>query len=374
MRAVLKARKITHGALLAIAIAATFAPSALGVRANTPRVSTGGVKHVHGTTGQFDAVVNPNGIETSYFFEYGPTVAYGKSTKPEAVGKGIKGLKIGQSVTGILAGYHYRVVATYVDAKGAERVNGKDKSFLGGKSAKLRFSIPKGKEETEESTVAYGGTAELTGGLTGNGNTGHGLILQAVPYPYTGTFTALLGPILTNLSGHFVFKVASMKQNTEFRILTTDRRPLYSSIITIHVTPKIILHVRSAGGRGKYRIYGTVAPARLRGLIAIQELKPQKASSKREGPKAHTLATAPIKQGNSKQAKFSIVLTLSGTSRLRIYLKLPSKGNLQSGHSNEVVVHAPKVSLSKKKTKTKTSKGKHTGRHAGKKGKKGKKK
>ena len=138
MRTVLKARKITHGALLAIAIAATFAPSALGVKANVPRVSTGGVKHVHGTTGQLDAVVNPDGIETSCFFEYGPTVAYGKSTKPEAVGKGTKGLKIGQPVTGILAGYHYRAVATYVDAKGAERENGKDKSASASPRAKKK--------------------------------------------------------------------------------------------------------------------------------------------------------------------------------------------------------------------------------------------
>lgn len=369
MSKVLSTRKVLYGVLLALALAAMSAPGALALSKSVPRVSTGGVKHVHGSSGQLDGVVNPNGVETSYFFEYGPTIAYGKSTKAEAAGKGTKGLKVGQSVTGILAGYHYRIVATYLDAKGPERVNGRDKSFSGGKSAKLRFEIPKGKEETEESTVAYGGTAEISGSLSGEGNTGHGLTLQATPYPYTGTFTTVFGPVLTNLSGHFLFRIADMKQNTEFRVLTTDRRPLYSSIITIHVTPKIIMHIRPAGGKGRYRIYGTVAPGRLRGVLAIQELKPQKAGSKREGPKAHTVDTAAIKKGNSKQARFSIVVTLSGSSSYRAYLKLPPKGNLESGHSNEVFVHAPKVSNSTKKGKK--GKGKHTGKkHAGKKGKK----
>ena len=84
-------------------------------------------------------------------------------------------------------------------------VFGKDKSFIGGNASKLRFEIARGKEN--EITVAYGGTAELDGGLTGLGNTSHGLILQADPYPYTAAFTTLLVPLRTNLSGRFLFKV-----------------------------------------------------------------------------------------------------------------------------------------------------------------------
>jgi len=364
MSTVRKARKIVPGAILALALAAMLAAGASAATL-APRVSTGGVKHVHGDSGQLDAVVNPRGVETTYFFEYGPTIAYGKSTKPEPAGKGTKGLAVGQAVTGLLPGYHYRVVATYIGAKGTlERVNGRDKSFSGGKTAKLRFDIAKGKE-SEETTVDYGGTAELSGGLTGLGNTGHGLVLQAVPYPYTGTFTTIGTPILTNLSGHFVFRVADMKQNTEFRILTVDHRPLYSPIITIHVTAKIILHIRPTATKGRYRVYGSVEPARLRGLIAIQELKPQKASSKREGPRTHNVGSAPIRKGTSRQASFSIIVTLSGTATYRAYLKLPSKSSLNSGTSNEVLIHAPKVGARSKKAK----KGKHSGTHTRKKSK-----
>ncbi len=344
MNRVLNVRKTASGTILAALVLAATSLTAIGGAATSPmpRVSTGGVKHVRGNTGQLDAVVDPNGVETSYFFEYGPTVAYGTSTKAVPLGRGLKGIKVGQPVTGILPGYHYRVVATYLGGK--TPVYGKDKSFIGGKSTKLRFDIARGKEN--EITVGFGGTAELEGGLTGLGNTNHGLILQAVPYPYTSSFTNLLGPLNSNLSGHFLFKVAKLSQNTEFRILTVDTRPLYSPIITVHVNPKIVLRVKPAGGAGRYRLYGTVAPAKLRGTLTIQELKPQKANSKHEGPKAHTIATTTIKKGTSSAAKFSTVLTLSGTTHYRAYIKLP-KGSLVSGHSNNILVHAPKLAAGK---------------------------
>jgi hypothetical protein len=361
MSTVLNVRKAASG--MAIALFATglmLVPASQGA-STIPRVSTGGVKHVRGTSGQLDAVVDPNGAETSYYFEYGPTVAYGTATKPVLLGKGTKGIPVGQPVTGILPGYHYRVVATYVDAKGAERVNGKDKSFLGGKSSKLRFDIPKGKEN--EITVPYGGTAELTGGLTGLGNTSRALILQGDPFPYTAAFTQLLGPLLSNLSGHFIFKISKLTQNTEFRVLTVDSRPLYSSLMTVHVTPKIVLRVRPAGGKGRYKLYGTIAPGKLRGTLAIQELKPQNAHSKREGPRAHTIGTIPIKKGTASLATFSSVLTLSGTTHYRVFIRL-AKGPLDSGHSNNVLVHAPKLAAKAhgkgKHAKRKHAKGKHT--------------
>jgi hypothetical protein len=350
MNMVLNVRKTASGTILAAALLAALVLASSSFAApHVPRVSTGGVKHVRGNSGQLDAVVDPNGVETSYFFEYGPTVAYGTVTKAVPLGRGLKGIKVGQPVTGILPGYHYRVVASYTGPKGPALVQGKDKSFIGGKSTKLRFAIARGKEN--EITVGYGGSAELEGALTGLGNTNHGLILQATPYPYTTSFTNLLGPLLSNLSGHFLFKVAKLTQNTEFRILTVDTRPLYSPIMTVHVTPKIVLRVRPAGGAGRYRLYGTVAPAKLRGTLTIQELKPQKANSKHEGPKAHTIASAQIKKGTGSAAQFSTVLTLSGTTHYRAYIKL-GKGSLVSGHSNNVLVHAPKLAATKHARRT----------------------
>jgi hypothetical protein len=58
--------------------------------------------------------VNPNGLATSYRFDYGPTVAYGSSTPAVAVGAGVVPLPVSAAVSGLESGttYHYRLVAT----------------------------------------------------------------------------------------------------------------------------------------------------------------------------------------------------------------------------------------------------------------------
>ncbi len=62
------------------------------------------------------ALVNPGGIQTTYRFEYGPTIAYGSSTPfPEgSVGEGLESHAVWASASGLAPGsaYHYRVVAS----------------------------------------------------------------------------------------------------------------------------------------------------------------------------------------------------------------------------------------------------------------------
>jgi hypothetical protein len=249
-----------------------------------------------------------------------------------------KSVKIGQAVTGLLAGYHYRVCATYQGATKIETVCGKDKSFTGGKASKLRFQLGKGKED--RLGTYYGGTLEVTGSLTGKNNAGHGLTLQATPFPFTSPFTTIGGTVFSSRTGSFVFKVAHLTQDTQLRILTVDTRPIYSSVLTVHVSPSISLHVRSAGRSGLYRLYGTVAPARNGAPVTIQQLTPQKASSKREGPAAHSVAKAILRRATKTLSRFSVIVHLSGTFHYRAFVKLP-KGALESGHSSNVLIKAP---------------------------------
>ena len=230
---------------------------------------------------------------------------------------------------------------------------GGDKTFTGGKSDRLKIVIPKAKED--EQIVSYGGTAEVSGGLTGLGNTNHGLSLQGSPFPYTAAFVPLGGPILSGSTGSFVFKVAKLTQNTEFRVLTVDTRPLYSSIITVRVAPLIRLHVHALG-HGRYRFFGTVFPGKLTGTVDLQKLEPQKAASKRSGPKPHSVGGATLKKSIATAARFSVVLSgLTGTFHYRAYIKLP-KGALVSGHSNNVLIHAPRTASTTKKRKARKKK------------------
>ncbi|HEY0515492.1 MAG TPA: hypothetical protein VGD00_00105 [Solirubrobacteraceae bacterium] len=338
--------------LLAIpfALAATAAgATGAGAAALPPHVSTAGVSHVHGTAGQLDGVVNPNGEETSYFFRYGPSVAYGQQTKPVLVGHGATPIKVGQTVTALIPGYHYQIVATApnpeIPAKPFE-VRGKDKTFSGGKASKLKFQITKGKEA--ELLVRYGGTALLTGSLRGSGFAGKGLTLQGTPFPFTGAFVPFAGPVLSSRSGTFLFSVSHIKQSTEFRVLTVDARPVYSPTMIVHVEPAVTLRVQKLSG-GRFRFYGTIAPTAVHGSILIQQLRPQKANSKKEGPKPHTVAFAPIKRAGKTFSRFTVTVAgLTGNFRYRAYIRLP-KGPLQSGHSSNVLVKAPKAAAKTRK-------------------------
>jgi hypothetical protein len=333
---------------LLIALAFTGS-SALASKPGVPIAKTESVTHIKGTNGQLNGNINPRGVETSYYFQYGLTTAYGSQTKPVAVGSGTKPVKVGQLVTGLVPGEHYRIVAVYGNP--AALVYGIDKSIKTGKSDKLRFVLGHGKEE--QLTVSYGGSIDLTGSLTGPGNTSHGLILQQTRFPFTAAFATTGTPILSSRTGTFLFKLSRMTANTEYRILTTDARPLYSSTVTVHVTPHIVLHARPAGKSGSYRLYGTITPARPGAFVVLQQLLPQKANSKRSGPRPKGVGTVKLKRSASgKPSSFSIVLSLSGSYRYRAYVKLP-KGALESGHSNNVLVRGPKVAAKKAKKKHK---------------------
>jgi hypothetical protein len=338
------ARTYLRAVLPALVVFLSLAATA---QAAVPHFATGGVAHATSTTGELQGTVNTEGLAVSYYFEYGPTEAFGTKTKVVSVPipSPLKVVKVGQSVTGLLLGYHYRIVGIYPGPAGAVTVTGSPRIFNGGKAAKTKFDIPKGKED-QISTV-YGGTALFTGSLAGVNNASQTLSLQATPFPYRDPFTTLGGNVLTSRTGSFVFKVAKLTQNTELRALTTTPRPVYSPVVVIHVTPRITLHVRSGGKTGLYRIYGTVAPARNGAVLQFQQLLPQKAGSRKEGPAPHGVGSTVLKRASSSLSRFSLIVSLSGSFRYRAFVKLP-KGALDSGHSSNVLIKAPKSSSTKR--------------------------
>ncbi len=62
----------------------------------------------------FTAVIDPQALDTTYHFEYGPTSAYGASTSTVDLGAGAEPVEVRQQVEGLTPGgiYHFRVVAT----------------------------------------------------------------------------------------------------------------------------------------------------------------------------------------------------------------------------------------------------------------------
>lgn len=77
-----------------------------------PTVSTGQATSVANSSAVVNAVVNPQGRNTSYYFQYGTTTGYGTQTSPGGAGAGTGNVAVHASLTELAANttYHYRVV------------------------------------------------------------------------------------------------------------------------------------------------------------------------------------------------------------------------------------------------------------------------
>ena len=97
-----------------------------------PSVTPHGVTNLGATYADLTAYVNPNGLATSYQFEYGKTAGYGSRIPAafEGIGSGTQAIYCWNEITGLEPGgtYHFRVVAT----SAAGTTYGPDEVFTGG--------------------------------------------------------------------------------------------------------------------------------------------------------------------------------------------------------------------------------------------------
>jgi Fibronectin type III domain len=94
-----------------------------------PIVSNEKVISVTETTAKVGFTIDPNGADTTYTIEYGPTTSYGQKTEPVDIGATPGPQALTHTLTGLEPGktYHFNVVATNsAEPKG---VSGGDKSF-----------------------------------------------------------------------------------------------------------------------------------------------------------------------------------------------------------------------------------------------------
>lgn len=79
-----------------------------------PSVTTRAASSVGATTATVAGTVDPNGLATTWRFEFGTTTAYGSATAAKDAGGGSAGVDVEAMLTGLEAGtvYHYRIVAT----------------------------------------------------------------------------------------------------------------------------------------------------------------------------------------------------------------------------------------------------------------------
>ena len=330
-------------------------------RSELPGASTGAAR-LRGSTIELAGSINPRGEAVSYYFQYGPTAAYGSQTTTASLPAGTTKVKVTQTVpvAGLAPGYHYRLVATnsHGPAYGHDRtytpIKPKTKTTTK-TNQRLRITVVNPPPEGQPA----GSAISITGSLTGSGAAGHQVILQSNPYPYTGTYTTIAVQSAT-AGGSFNFHLARLTQNTRFRVLAPGPTPLYSSVITELATVHVTFHVRSASHGGLVRLYGTVSPVvhgavvffqvqrtarpkRLKAKVFKSEKAEERAQERAE-EKAETLVystvfKAPVKHATRTMSRFSAVVSIRKAGTYRAYVVVPA-GPLASGYSPGLTLRA----------------------------------
>jgi phosphodiesterase/alkaline phosphatase D-like protein len=79
-----------------------------------PAVTTGAATSVSFASATVTGSLNPEGVPTTYYFEYGTTPAYGTKTAVQSAQSGTSAQAVNDQLTGLAAAttYHYRLVAT----------------------------------------------------------------------------------------------------------------------------------------------------------------------------------------------------------------------------------------------------------------------
>jgi hypothetical protein len=237
-----------------VALAALASPATALGASGPPIVTTGAAEQVGYGSAVLSGRVTPDGSNTSYYFQYGPTRAYGGQSTIADAGTGTKPVEVSVPIGGLdpLTIYHYRLVA--VNSAGATL--GADRSFM---TTKVPLSL---QILAAPSPVAYGGTVTVQGTLSGTDNANREVVLQADAFPFTAGFQPLGNPELTNPSGTFMFIVPNSAVTTRYRVVTATNPAVVSPVAVAEVAVTVTSHIAPGRkGRGHARIYGTVTPA-----------------------------------------------------------------------------------------------------------------
>jgi hypothetical protein len=355
-----RGRALVGVALLAASCQTAFPyASASGETSKKPKppsASTGS-SLASGSEVELRGTVNPRGEAATYYFQYGPTSAYGAQTLSASLPAGSVAVKVSQTVANLASGDHYRLVAT----NGSGTGDGLDRTYTA-KSIKItktnKTTKPLGLKFTLTSPPAegqpVGSPVTVEGTLSGPAAAGQALVLQSSPYPSGAVFTNVGSPQTGSANGRFSFFMAHLARSTRFRVVAVGPQPTYSPVIVELATVHVTLHVRSARHAGLVRLYGTVSPAVKDAIVYFQlqeaarppkitipksEKAEEKAEERAEIPRYAIEFSSPIKHATRTLSRFSLVTDIRKEGFYRAYVQVP-RGPLASGFSKSVLLRA----------------------------------
>jgi hypothetical protein len=288
-------------AALAVAIA-VFALPAAAQAAGKPVVTTGATSNLTFSSVTLAGHVTPNGAPTTYFFQFGPTILYGVNSTETAAPRA---MNVTAPISGLAPAttYHYRLVAR--NKHGITL--GKDRTF---KTLRQPLGVVLA---ATPNPVPFGDATTLAGTLTGTGNSGRAVALQANPWPYTQGFVTQGNALVTDAQGNFSFPLLSVAQNTQHRVLMTSRPDIVSPVVSLGVALRMTAHThRHRSGHSELvTFYGTVRPAKAGAQVAIQRLI---------GSTWTTINGTVTKAHSTTSVKYSKRVRIRRTGRFRVFI------------------------------------------------------
>jgi hypothetical protein len=348
------------GLALALPLASQAASGSAKTTPGPPLVSLE-VARVTGTSAVLTGSVDPRTYATTYYFQYGPSSSFGQQTPSVTIPAGKnETIKVSQTVSGFLLGYHYRLVA---ENQIGQKKETKERIYtVTPTKKKTKFVLPKTFQPTP-----LGGGFVLSGTLTGALSANREIVLQASPYPYTAPYVNVGTTLLTGPTGAFSFHVANMLSSTKFRLATVGAPSVLSRIVPELVTVRVVLKARSAGHKGLVRLYGTVTPAEVGAKVFLELEKVPKPKADKPGklekpekpgkaekeasekpPAFSTKFDTTVKRATRTISRFSVVVSVRETGHYRALVQV-KPGPLASGSSSTVLLHAPATQKKKKK-------------------------
>ncbi|MDX6640330.1 MAG: hypothetical protein QOF12_1341 [Solirubrobacteraceae bacterium] len=325
-------RRLTRFTLAACATVGATAGIALG--AGAPTATTRPATNIAATTATLDATVSPNGNDTTYSFQYGPTAQYGAQTPVQGPIHGNANKSVSANVAGLTPSstYHYRVVAS----SSAGSVTGADMTF-----ATTAPGAPTGNALTiaaNHGTVTFGRPTTIAGTLSGPSNSGVTVTLEENPAPYTGGFKSTGLTATTTSAGAYSIAV-SPPQSTHYRVTAKPAKKTVTSAETaVRVRVRVTLRVGDLTPRRGQRVLfaGTVLPAHNGKLARIQ--RRTAAGTWRTVATTPLVAASPV--GTTPRSKYAkrVRIASSGVYRVRV---VPADGDHIAGVSGRksLVVH-----------------------------------
>jgi hypothetical protein len=313
-------RRIVGTAALACAALACTAAPAL---AASPTVSTGGAA-VSPTTATFTGTVDPNGLSTTYWFEYGTTSSLGAQTPTSRAGAGTSSVTAATGVAGLAPDttYHYRIVARNRSGttRGARRTVRTQRAPLGLSLSAAPNPIP------------YGTAASLGGVLSGTGNAGRQVQLLANPFPYTAGFQPIGTVQTTDVNGGFALPLGAPTVTTQYRARLTGEPTVQSPILTVPVA----LRVTSDAGIGKrrsdgvrlVRFAGRIRPGRVGALFGIQ---------RKAGSGWTTVAGGVVTAEDAESSRYAKNVRVRHSGTYRVFVQV-SSGDVVSAAGREIAI------------------------------------